>query len=77
MVNNSESLKARIKMSVMLSNAAVRLDLKRSSTAFHQEVVLDWLRNWMCLHRLKFEAEICVVDQFCGTDVIYFALNTL
>lgn len=25
----------------------------------------------------KFEAEIGVVDQFCGTDIIYFALNAL
>lgn len=31
----------------------------------------------MCLHGLKFRTEIVVVDQFCGTDVIYFALNTL
>lgn len=31
----------------------------------------------MCLHGLKFKAEIVVVDQFCGTDIIYFALNTL
>lgn len=31
----------------------------------------------MCLHGVKFEAEICVVDEFCGTDIIYFALNTL
>lgn len=75
-VNRSKSLKACIKMSVMLSDTAVRLDLKRSSSAF-QEVVLGWLRNWMSLHGLKFEAEICVVDPFCGTDVIYFALNTL
>lgn len=31
----------------------------------------------MCLHGLKFEAEVGVVDQFCGTDVIYFHPNTL
>lgn len=63
-------------MSVVLSDTVGRLDLKRIFPAF-QGVVLHWLRSWMCLHGLKFRTEIVVVDQFCGTDVIYFALNTL
>lgn len=58
-------------MSVMLSDTAVRLDLKRSSPVF-QGVVLGWLRNWTCLCGPKFKAEIGVVDQFCRTDVIFF-----
>lgn len=43
-VNRNKSLKACIKMSVVLSNTAVRLDLKRSFPAF-LGVVLGWLRN--------------------------------
>lgn len=76
MVNRNKFPKAGINMSVVLSDTAVRLDLKRSSPAF-QGVVLDWLRTWTCLNGPKFEAEISVVDHFCGTDAIYFALNTL
>lgn len=43
-VNRNKSLKACIKMSVVLSDTAGRLDLKRISPAF-QGIVLHWLRS--------------------------------